>query len=133
MWFGNKIKNRRAGRGHVLDVKLRSEQVRQTRVRLGAITFGLLFSTAFGLYVLWRMGEWGLNRLVYHNAAFAIQHIDVATDGVITTDQLRRWAGVRAGDNLFALDLVQVKRNLEMVPLIGTVSLERVFPKTLRI
>jgi len=133
MWFRTKTKNRRAGRGHVLDVKLRSDQVRATRVRLGAITFGLLFSTVFGLYVLWRLGEWGMNRLVYQNTAFAIQQIDVATDGVITADQLRRWAGVKTGDNLFALDLVQVKRNLEMVPLIGTVSLERVFPKTLRI
>ena len=133
MWFSKKIKNRRAGRGHVLDVKLRSEQVRATRVRLGAITFGLLFGTVFGLYLLWRLGEWGLNRLVYQNTAFAIQRIEVATDGVITAEQLRRWAGVKPGDNLFALDLAQVKRNLEMVPLIGTVSLERVFPKTLRI
>ena len=133
MFFKRKKTNRRAARGHVLDVKLRSDQVRATRVRLASITFGLLFGTVFGLYVLWRIGEWGLNRLVYRNAAFAIQQVEVVTDGVITADQLRRWAGVHTGDNLFALDLQQVKRNLEMVPLIGTVSLERVFPKTLRI
>jgi len=65
MWSKRKFKNRRASRGHVLDVKLRSDQVRATRVRLGAITFGILFGTLFGLYVLWRLGEWGLNRLVY--------------------------------------------------------------------
>lgn len=133
MWFRKKTRNRRTRRGHVLDVKLRSDQVRRTRLRVGAVTFGLLFGTVFGLYVLWRMGEWGLNRLVYQNAAFAVQQIDVVTDGVITTDQLRRWAGVKVGDNLFALDLAQVKRRLEMVPLVGDVSLERVFPKTLRI
>jgi len=57
----------------------------------------------------------------------------VITDGIITADQLRRWAGVKTGDNLFALDLARVKRNLELVPLVGAVSLERVFPKTLRI
>jgi hypothetical protein len=133
MWFKKKRHNRRSGRGHVLNVKLRSDQVRATRVRVGAITFGLLFGTVFGLYVLWRLGEWSLNRLVYQNTAFAIQQVEVMTDGVIMSDQLRRWAGVKPGDNLFALDLVEVKRRLEMVPLIGTVSLERVFPRTLRI
>ena len=63
MWFRKKTKNRRARRGHVLDVKLRSDQVRATRVRLGAISFGLLFGTVFGLYVLWRLGEFALKRL----------------------------------------------------------------------
>ena len=117
MWFRRKQKNRRMSRGHVLDVKLRSEQVRKSRVRLGALAFGVLFGTVFGLYLLWRIGEWTLDRLVYENRAFAIQQIDVQTDGVISADQLRRWMGVRPGQNLFALDLARVKRDLEMVPL----------------
>ena len=45
--------------------------------------------------------------MVYENRAFAIEQIDVQTDGVISTDQLRRWAGVKAGENLLALDLAQ--------------------------
>ena len=36
---------------------------------------------------------------------FAIQRIDVQTDGVIAPDQLRRWSGVKPGENLIALDL----------------------------
>jgi hypothetical protein len=40
---------------------------------------------------------------------------------------------VRPGENLLALDLARVKRNLEMVPMIATVSVERILPKTLRI
>ncbi len=133
MWFQRKQKNRRLARGHVLDVKLRSDQVRASRVRLGALTFGVLFGTVFGLYVLWLAGEWALDKLVYENRAFAIQQIDVQTDGVISTDQLRRWAGVKADENLLALDLARVKRDLELVPLISSVSVERVLPRTLRI
>ena len=117
----------------MLDVKLRSEQVRRSRVRFGALTFGVLFGTAFGLYLLWRAGEWTLNRLVYENRAFGVQQIDVQTDGVISPDQLQRWMGVRPGQNLFALDLARVKRDLEMVPLIGSVSVERVLPRALRV
>src|SRR5690242_1341459 len=132
-WFSRKQKNRRMGRGHVLDVKLRSDQVRATRTRVAALAFGVVFGTVFGLYVLWRVGEWTLNRLVYENATFAIRQIELQTDGVLSVDQLRRWAGVKPGENLLALDLAKVKRNLELVPLIGSVSVERILPQTLRI
>jgi cell division septal protein FtsQ len=40
---------------------------------------------------------------------------------------------VKKGENLLALDLARVKRDLEMVPAIGTVSIERILPGTLRI
>jgi len=133
MWFRRKQKNKRNSRGRVLDVKLRSDQVRKSRMRLGALTFGVAFGTVFGLYVLWRVGEWTLDRLIYENRVFAIQHIDAQTDGVISPDQLQRWMGVKPGQNLFALDLARVKRDLEMVPLIDSVSVERVLPRTLRV
>ena len=132
MWINRKSKNRRLGRGHVLDVKLRSDQVRASRMRIGALAFGVTFGTAFGLYLLWRTGEWAMNRLVYENQAFAIQQIDVQTDGVISPEQLRRWSNVKPGQNLFALDLARVKRDLELVPQVGFVSVERILPRTLR-
>jgi cell division septal protein FtsQ len=133
MWFKREIKNRRLHRSHVLDVKLRSDQVRATRTRLAAMTLGVLFGTVFGLYLLWRSGEWALDKFVYENADFAIQRVDVQTDGVIAPEQLRRWSGVKLGANLIALDLVQVKRNLELVSAIDSVSVERILPRTLKI
>jgi cell division septal protein FtsQ len=133
MWFKREIKNRRFHRSHVLDVKLRSDQVRATRTRLAAMTLGVLFGTVFGLYLLWRTGEWALDKFVYENADFAIERVEVQTDGVIAPEQLRRWAGVKLGGNLIALDLVQVKRNLELVSAIDSVSVERILPRTLKI
>jgi cell division septal protein FtsQ len=133
MWFRSEKKNRRLSRGHVLDVKLRSGQLRATRTRLAAMAFGVLFGTVFGLYLFWRAGEWALDHFIYENPEFAIRQIDVQTDGVIMPDQLRRWAAVKPGDNLFALDLATVKRNLELVSMIESVSVERILPRTLRI
>lgn len=121
------------GREQVLDVKLRSSQVRAARTRVAALTLGTVFAAGFGLYLLYRTGEWALNELVYENKAFALQNLDVQTDGVISADQLRRWAGVRLEENLLALDLARVKRDLELVPLIQCVSVERILPHTLRI
>src|SRR5262245_11857556 len=128
MWLKRKPRNRRLGREYVLDVKVRSSQVRAARARLTALSLGGIFAIIIGAILIWKGTEWGLNRLVYENSSFAIQDIDVQTDGVIAVDQLRRWAEVRNGENLLALDLAKVKRNLELVSLIQSVSVERVLP-----
>src|SRR5689334_9471252 len=133
MWFKPKPKNRRFERDSVLDVKLRSDQVRAARLRVLGIGLGIVASVAVGVYLLWMVGNLALNKLIYQNKAFAIEEIDLQTDGIIATDQLRRWTGVRAGQNLLALDLARVRRDLELVSLIQSVSLERVLPHTLRI
>jgi cell division septal protein FtsQ len=133
LWRKRKIVNRRLGRIHVLDVKLRSSQVRAARARRAIVGLGICFGTVFGLYALWCLGEFALNKLVYENRSFAIEKIEVQTDGVVSSDQLRRWSGVQAGQNLLALDLARVKRNLEMVPVIDSVSVERILPGTLRL
>ena len=134
MWFKREQnKNRRLYRHNVLDVKLRSDQVRANRARLGLFLFLVTAGPFFGIYLLWRVGEVALNAFVYQNNDFAIQQIDVKTDGVIAPEQLRRWTGVKPGANLIALDLAAVKRNLELVSVIDSVSVERVLPRTLKI
>lgn len=133
MWLRRKYQNRRLGGVQVLDVKLRSSQVMAARVRIIAVALGVVFGAIFGIYLLWLAGDRALNHFVYENKSFAIQEMDVQTDGVISPDQLRRWSAVRPGENLIALDLARVKRDLEMVPMIQSASVERILPATLRI
>ena len=121
------------GRRHVLDVKLRSQQVRAVRLRWSALVFAVSFGTVFGLYLVWRSSEWALSRFLYENRTFAISQIEVQTDGAISLEQLRRWSGVKPGQNLLALDLARVKRDLELVPVIQSAAVERILPHTLRI
>lgn len=131
MWFRRKKKNRRLGRQSVLDVKLRSSQIRAARSRMAAVALAFVFTTVLGVCFLWQGGQWALDRLVYENPALAIEQIDIRTDGVIPVEQLRRWAGVHPGQNLFALDVAQVIRDLELVPLVKSASVDRVLPHTL--
>lgn len=133
MWFNRKSRNRRLNGGTVLDVKLRSDQARATRSRALALGLGVTFGTVFCFYLLWRAGEWALNAMIYENPAFAITEVDVQTDGVITPDQIRRWAGTKPGENLMALDTGLIKRNLKLVSVIDSVTVARVLPKTLSI
>lgn len=133
MWFRRTARNRKLSRNGVLDVKVRSRLGAGGPTRLVAMALAAAFGGLFGLYLLWRLGDWALNRLLYENPAFALRTIEVQTDGVLSPAQLRRWASVPAGANLLALDLGTVKRNLEYVPWIASVSVERVLPGTLRV
>lgn len=132
-WNKRKYRNRRLGRVRVLDVKVRSSVAAAARTRMVSMALGVTLGTLLGLYLLWRGGEWALDQLVYENKSFAIQQVEVQTDGVISPEQLRRWSKVKPGQNLLALDLAQVKRDLELVPMVRSVSVERVLPGTLRL
>jgi cell division septal protein FtsQ len=133
-WFARKSRNRRVGHEqHVLDVKLRSDQVRATRLRFGAIGLVLTVATLAGFFLLWKAGTWTLDCLIYKNPAFTVERIDVKTDGLISAEQVRRWSGVKPGQNLLALDLARVKRDLEMAPAIRSAAVERVMPHTLKL
>jgi cell division septal protein FtsQ len=128
-----KKKNRRRERRHVLDVKLSSNQIRRRRAQfLVSALFAVAFLT-LTIYGLWRGGWWAAQRFVYHNEQLRIRNFEVRTDGVIDTSHLRRWAGVKPDDNLFAVDLGAIKRRLEMNGMIRQASLDRVLPGTLRL
>ena len=134
MWFRRKDKNRRHERPqHVLDVKLRASQRQQLRLRRGVMLLGLPLCLFLGAYGAWRGGGYAIEQLIENNPAFAIHQIDVQTDGAIAPEQIRRWAGVKLDNNLFALDLGRVKRDLELVPYIQSAALERVLPHCLKI
>lgn len=133
MWFLKKRKNRAFERRHVLDVKIARRQVIRQRVRVATLAAGLSLGTLFAIYLFWWAGNWSMNRFIYENNAFAVQEIDLTTDGAISIDQLRRWSGVKTGQNLFALDLTRVKRDLEIIPAIHSVAVERVLPHTLKV
>jgi cell division septal protein FtsQ len=132
-WLTQKRNRRFVERAYMLDVKLRTRQMRAARWRAAGVGLGGL--AALGLFVLlfWRGGEWLLNYAAYDNATFAIQRIEVSSDGVISPAVIRRWAMVKPGENLLALDLMRVKRDLELQPPIAFVAVERILPGTLRL
>ncbi len=133
MWFRRSFQNRKLRRGNVLDVKLRSKETRRARLKLASTALAGALGTLVGLYVIWRAGDWTLRTLVYENSAYAIEHLDVQTDGILPLEWLHQWTGVKAGENLLALNLYRVQRDLELMPLVRHASVQRVPPNTLRV
>lgn len=133
MMFRRKNRNRRFEQARILDVKLSSNHVRSARLRLVGLSLSLACGALVVVFVLWRGGEWLLDRLVYDNSAFAIRHFDLKTDGVMSDEYLQSCTGVKPDANLFVVDLNQVRRNLELVPWIKSAAVERILPDTLKI
>ena len=99
----------------------------------GLLLLTVIISVVGGFLIAWRGGDWLLRRFIYENSAFAIHHLDVQTDGYVSTEQLRHWAGIKLQQNLLALDLARVKRDMELIPVVQAVTIERALPHTLRV
>lgn len=128
----NKNRSRGSDRDKLLEVRLRTNAARNEKLKAAATALASVFAVVLGVFLLWRSGEWAVNQLFYSNEDFAIRQIDIQTDGVILPDQIKRWANIGSGENLLKLDLREVRRDLELNPLIESVSMERVPPSTLR-
>lgn len=118
---------------YLLDVKVHTEA--RTRQRVRWLTAVLTAVAVIGLtgYGTYRLLRWTAAALVFENPRFAIAQITVENDGGMTPAQVTQFAGVRAGQNIFAVDLAQVQRNLELIPMVRRVEVRRMLPSRLHI
>lgn len=133
MWPRSKGKNRRHARDAVLEVKMRSRDVRRARIRALTAAVGVVGGTALGTWVLWQAYQWALLHFVYRNETYAIRRIVIRHEGRLREDQIRRWADVSLGQNLIALDLDRVRHDLELNPWIAWADVQSERPDCLRI
>jgi cell division septal protein FtsQ len=134
MWGRRRRDNRRGHQRYtLLNVDLPIEKVRQQRLRWAIRSVGFIFGIVLIFLCVWHGGSWLMKAGFYHNDHFIVKTIDIRTNGLIDPEQIRVWARIHKGENLFGLDLQRVKRDLEMVPQIKTAAVDRVLPKTLRL
>ncbi len=106
--------------------------MRAQRFKSVATTLVSAFVVIAGLLLFWRGGEWVVDHMAFANDDFTIRRVEIQTDGVISAEQIRRWSSIVVGENLLKIDLREARRDLELNPLIESVSMERVPPSTLR-
>ncbi len=131
MW--GKKRNRRQDRYRLLEVDLPVGKARRQRVKAVARMAGWLLGVAALFLGVWYGGTWGMRVGFYENEIFSVKTIDVRVQGILQPAHLEKMAGVRTGENLFRVDLLRVKRDLELTPLIESAAVERVLPSTLRL
>ena len=129
MW--GRSKSKKLERQWLLDVRSRSGPLKALRLRMAVNALAISAGIVLVLFVSWKGGEYLVDQYVYTNPSFAIDRIDLQTDGIIPLEQIQAWANVRSGQNLLALDLSRIKRDLELVPLIESAAVERILPRHL--
>jgi cell division protein FtsQ len=114
-------------------IKTRSRTATKIFVRRGVM---ILFLTAtalallFGIFIgLKYTGSLFLSR----NPRFELKNINIRSDGRLPPEFFCERAGLQVGTNLFALNFDVLRKKLEEVPLVESVSIERKLPDTLNI
>jgi hypothetical protein len=116
-----------------LDVRSRAKPLQAVRIRMALSALAISTGIVLVLFVCWKGGEYALDRFVYTNPTLAVTQVRIETDGIIPIEQILAWSNVRKGENLLALDLNRIKRDLELVPLIESATVERILPRDLLI
>ena len=134
MWGRKRHENRRGHQRYtLLNVDLPIEKVRQQRLRWAVRAIGFVFGVFLIFLCVWHGGSWLMKAGFYQNDRFTVKTIDIRTSGLINPEQIRSWARIHEGENLFEVDLQRIKRDLEMVPQIKVAAVDRVLPETLRL
>jgi cell division protein FtsQ len=126
-----KRKNRRVPRDVNLDVRLSTDQVRSRRLRVTGRVLSIVFAFAAVVLTLWYGGKVGANHFLYENPAYTLKRVLVTTDGAMSPDLLRTWMNLKPSQNLYALDLARVDRDLKLIPWVKRVEIKRILPDTL--
>lgn len=135
MWFSKKKSKPRKKKPTKtrLDVKARRRVVWYHRLSILGRFMALSFSVAVLAWAGWKGVHLAVDVFLLENNAFTLRRFKLETNGRLKADQVLEWAGVRSGDNVLDLDLAHIKRNLEMVPMIYDVAVERVLPDRLKV
>lgn len=135
--FGRGKKRRRvqneyrsSSRDGLLHVNGRSGDKRDRTHKTGALVLLLLAVAGIGWAAV--AGTEMLGRSLFSgNDNYTIRVLDIRSDGSLRPENLREYAKVMEGQNLFEVDLAQVKKNLESAPRIRTAEVRRDLPDTL--
>ena len=140
MWFREeqvgprgKRGNRRVsdGRPHFLMVKARMyEHKLAQRHRTAAILLMVVvMAGAVGLTIY--LADLLERKLFSECDQFRIRHLELSSDGKLQPWHIREYAQLEEGQNLFALDIRKIRKDLESVPVVSSVTVSRRLPDTL--
>ena len=123
------IKQRK--RQHLLDVKVRAKNVAARRTQSALLTVcgfiliaSVLGGIAFGAKRI-------LNALFFGNSDYALEAIEVKSDGNLTREAILRAADVAEGKNIFAINLPKVREQLSALPQVEESRVQRILPNKL--
>jgi hypothetical protein len=118
---------------HLLDVKVRSRraiQQRNRRILVFVSKVLLIIAIGVGVYL---GGREAARRFFLENPDYQLSAIEVQTDGTLQREQILKTAGVREGENIFAVNLARAHDQLQQLPQVDEVQIVRKLPNEIDI
>lgn len=109
----------------------RTKASKQTGARRGAVVFVGIAVFGVLLFALVQLASYSLSFFFSRNSHFELKEIMIVSDGRLTSTQLKEYANLKPGMNLFAVKFDELRKNLESVPLVESVNIQRRLPDTL--
>ncbi len=113
---------------HLLDVKVRSHkaiQHRNRRVLVVLSKIALALAVCAALYLGIRFGA---KRLFFENPDYRLSQIGMKTDGALQREQVLKAADLHEGENIFSVNLDQVRDRLQQLAQVDEVQVVRKLP-----
>ncbi|HVF72163.1 MAG TPA: FtsQ-type POTRA domain-containing protein [Chthoniobacterales bacterium] len=113
---------------HLLDVRVRSHKATQHRNRRVVVLLSkvaLVLALAAGVVLGVR---YGAKHFFFENPDYRLSQIEIQTDGALQRDQILRTAELREGENIFRVNLAQVRDRLQQLPQVDEVQVLRKLP-----
>lgn len=116
---------------HLLNVKVSSRKAKEDRKVMAGKVFALIMIISVSLTLTVFITKLVAKTMFYENERYTIRTIAIENPAEIPEESILQIAGVKTGDNLFALDLVELQKKLESIPRIKTANVARQLPDTL--
>ena len=118
---------------HLLEVSVRRDIARVQRIRavcLFVCKTVLFVSLIVGAYL---GGKECLRRFLWENPDYYLAFVNVSTDGTLTHEQVRTTANIEIGRNIFTIDIAKAREELDAMPQVESVELQRVLPNRIEV
>ena len=113
---------------HLVEVSVRRDIARAQRIR-AVVWFAckavLAVVIIVGSYV---GGRECLRRFLWENPDYYLAELRVSSDGTLTHEQVRTTSKIELGRNIFTIDLAKAREELDRLPQVERVELQRVLP-----
>ncbi len=113
---------------HLLDVRVRSHKATQHRNRrilvlLSKVVLALVLVAGVVLGV-----RYGAKHFFFENPDYELTQIDIQTDGTLQREQILKATEIREGENIFRVNLAQVRDRLQQLPQVDEAQVVRKLP-----
>jgi len=126
----NRIRQKQVNILHTTTRKRHSRKQVMQAVAWSSIVLAMLVAVGIGLHFGLNLL---LNRALYTNPRYVLNEIEIEPRGHFSSHQIRQAAGLEPGQNLWTLNLPQIRRDLEQLPYVSNAKVERHFPDKIKI